>query len=102
MANPAYFVIEVDIKNPEGMKPYQARVEETFQAFGGKRIVAGGRVDALEGAAPQGKVVIVQFPDMAAAHAWHDSPAYQAIQGHRLAAAESRAFLVEGVALAVA
>jgi len=102
MTNPAYFVIEVDIKNPEGMKPYQTRVEETFQAFGGERIVAGGRVDALEGAAPQGKVVIVQFPDMAAAHAWHDSPAYQAILGHRLAAAESRAFLVEGVALAVA
>jgi uncharacterized protein (DUF1330 family) len=30
------------------MKPYQARVEETFKAFGGKRIVAGGRVDVLE------------------------------------------------------
>lgn len=100
MTSPAYFVIEVDIKNPEGMKPYQARVEETFKAFGGRRIVAGGATDALEGSAPQGKVVIVQFPDMVAAHAWHESPAYQAIVNHRHASAESRAYLVEGVDLA--
>ncbi len=97
MANPAYFVIEVDIRNPDGMKPYQTRVEETFKAFGGERIVTGGPSESLEGPAPQGKVVIVRFPDMAAAHAWHDSPAYQAILPHRLASAESRAWLVEGV-----
>lgn len=100
MANPAYFVIEVNILQPEGMKPYQAQVEATFKAFGGRRIVAGGATHALEGTPPQGKVVIVQFPDMASAHAWHDSPAYQAIVGHRLASAQSRAWLVEGVDLA--
>ena len=98
MANPAYFVIDVKIKDPDGMKPYQAKVEETFKAFGGKRIVAGGKVDALEGNAPHGKIVIVQFDSMAQAHAWHESPAYKAIIGYRLAAAESHAYLVEGVA----
>ena len=102
MSNPVYFVIDVHIKNPEAMKPYQAKVEETFKAFGGKRIVAGGRIDVLEGNAPQGKIVIVQFPSMEQAHAWHESPAYKAIIGYRHAAAESHAYLVEGVALATA
>lgn len=97
MANPVYFVIDVKINDPEGIKPYQARVEETFKAFGGKRIVAGGKVDVLEGNAPQGKIVIVQFPCMEQAHAWHESRVYQAIIGYRHAAAESHAYLVEGV-----
>lgn len=98
MAKPAYFVIEVDVHDLDGIRPYQARVEETFRAFGGTRLVAGGLAESLEGNAPQGKVVIVRFPDMAAAHAWHDSSDYQAILPCRLAAATSRAYLVEGSA----
>lgn len=98
MASPSYFVIDVKINDPEGIKPYQAEVEKTFKAFGGKRIVAGGKVDVLEGDAPRGRIVIVRFPSMEQAHAWHESPEYQAIAGYRHAAAESRAYLVEGVA----
>lgn len=98
MANPAYFVIDVRIHDPDGMKPYQARVVETFAAFGGERIVAGARAETLEGNGPQGKIVIVRFPSLEAAHAWHESPAYQAIIAHRHAAAECHAYFIEGVA----
>lgn len=98
VATPVYFVIDVNIKDPEGIKPYQAKVAETYAPYGGKRIVAGGQVDVLEGNAPHGKIVIVQFDSMEQAHAWHESPAYQAIVGYRHAAAESHAYLVEGVA----
>jgi uncharacterized protein (DUF1330 family) len=99
MALPAYYVIDVRINDPERIKPYQLAVEKTFTAYGGKLIVAPGQVDPLEGDAPQGKIVILQFPSMEQAHAWHDSPAYQAIIGYRHAAADSRAYLAEGVAL---
>ncbi len=98
MSKPVYFVIDVKITDPEGIKPYQAKVEETFKAFGGERLVAGGTLEALEGEAPRGRIVIVRFPNSTQAHAWHDSAAYQAIVGHRLAAAESQAYFVEGVA----
>lgn len=98
MANPAYFVIDAKIKDFERIKPYQLAVEKTYVPFGGKRLVVAGNVDVLEGDAPRGVVVIMQFPSMELARAWHDSPEYQAILGHRLAAAESHAFLVEGVA----
>lgn len=98
MSKPAYFVIDVKITDPEGMKPYQAKVEESFKAFEGERLVAGGALEVLEGESPKGRIVIVRFPSLALAHAWHASPAYQAIVGHRLAASESHAYFVEGVA----
>lgn len=97
MTSPAYFVISVDIRDPDAMRPYHAQVAQTLLPYGGQRIVAGALPDVFEGAPPAGKVVIVQFPSMAHAHAWHDSPAYPAIIGHRHAAGVSHAYLVEGV-----
>ena len=96
MSQSAYFVIDVKVTDPEGMKPYQAKVAETIKPFGGERLVYGGPLDVLEGQGPHGLIVIVRFPSMAQAHAWHASPAYPAIIGHRLASAESHAYLVEG------
>ena len=98
MEKPAYFVIDVQINDVERIKPYQLAVEKTYTAFGGQRIAASGQVAVLEGDGPRGVVVILQFPSLAQAHAWHDSPQYQSIVGHRLAAAESHAYLVEGLA----
>jgi uncharacterized protein (DUF1330 family) len=98
MSQPAYFVIDVKIHNPEAIKPYQEQVAATYKPFGGEPLVAGGLPLNLEGTAPLGRIVILRFPSLELAHAWHDSPAYQAILGHRLAAAESRAYFVEGIA----
>jgi uncharacterized protein (DUF1330 family) len=101
MTHPAYFVIDVKITDPEGIKPYQAKVAETYAPYGGKRIVAGGKIELLEGTAPNSIIVILQFPSMEQAHAWHESAAYQAILGYRQAATESNAYLVEGIAPAI-
>ncbi|MEI7374759.1 DUF1330 domain-containing protein [Dickeya chrysanthemi] len=98
MAN-AYFIINVVIHHPEGMKPYQEKVAETYPLYGGKLLVLGGKRDVLEGTGPRGLTVILEFPSMEKAHAWHESPEYQAIIGYRLAAAESHAYLVEGLPL---
>jgi uncharacterized protein (DUF1330 family) len=42
-------------------------------------------------------VVVVEFPDMAAARRFHDAPDHQAIPPLRLAASRGRLYLVEGV-----
>jgi uncharacterized protein (DUF1330 family) len=55
-----------------------------------------GPLEALEGPPAEG-VVVVEFPDMAAAHAWYDSPAYQEAKAHRLKAADYRVILVQGL-----
>ena len=55
-----------------------------------------GALDAWEGAASDG-LVILQFPDMDAAKAWYQSPAYQEAKVHRLAGATYRVLVTEGV-----
>ena len=55
-----------------------------------------GALTHLEGEPAEG-VVILQFPDVDAAKAWYNSPAYQAALKHRLAGADYRVMIVEGV-----
>ncbi|WP_295530514.1 DUF1330 domain-containing protein [Novosphingobium sp. Chol11] len=55
-----------------------------------------GAHEAWEGAESQG-LVILQFPDMDAAKAWYHSPAYQEAKVHRLAGANYRVLVTEGV-----
>jgi uncharacterized protein (DUF1330 family) len=55
-----------------------------------------GALTHLEGDPAEG-VVILQFPDVAAAKAWYESPAYQAALVHRKLGADYRVMIVEGV-----
>ncbi|HEX8446369.1 MAG TPA: DUF1330 domain-containing protein [Sphingomonas sp.] len=55
-----------------------------------------GTIDMLEGDPVEG-AVILEFPTMAAARAWYDSPLYQAAAAHRHAGGAYRAFIIEGV-----
>ena len=59
-------------------------------------LAAYGEQETLEGEAPEG-VVIVEFPSRAAARAWYDSPAYQAVAQHRFKGARYRAVMVAGI-----
>jgi uncharacterized protein (DUF1330 family) len=57
---------------------YIERIQQTMDPFGGRFLVHGAQVEALEGTWP-GTIVIIGFPDLAEARAWYDSPAYQEI-----------------------
>lgn len=96
-STPAYFIFNVIIHDEATLKPYLDNVEASYQAFGGKRIVMGGKCETVEGASPQGRMSILAFSSLQQAHAWHDSPAYQAILPLRLQATTTQAWLVEGV-----
>jgi uncharacterized protein (DUF1330 family) len=45
----------------------------------------------------EGDLVVIAFPDIAAAHGWYASPAYQAILPLRTRNSRSAAIIVEGV-----
>ncbi|MEU3252740.1 DUF1330 domain-containing protein [Streptomyces sp. NPDC006997] len=69
------------VPNEEGLS-YLERVEGTAHPFGGKWL-ANGEPTVIEGGW-QGLVVLMEFPDRAAADAWYNSPEYQAILPLRL------------------
>lgn len=75
---------------------YIDRIQETLDPFGGRFLVHGADVIVKEGPFP-GTIVIIEFPDVEAAEAWYDSPAYQAILPLRTDNIDGVAIVVPGV-----
>lgn len=94
----AYYIAEFKITDPEGIKPYSARVASTFEPYGGRYIVRGGKIAPLEGEGPNDRMVIIEFDSMEKAQAWYDSPAYAQLKPIRHKNAISRVYIVEGIA----
>ncbi len=95
---PAYYIADFELTDPEGIRPYGAGVASTFEPFGGRFIVRGGQVAALEGEGPKGRLVVIAFDSMEKAQAWYHSPVYQQLKPIRQRSGNSRTFIVEGLA----
>ncbi|MET0661102.1 MAG: DUF1330 domain-containing protein [Steroidobacteraceae bacterium] len=59
-----------------------------LSAYGKTKVVEG---DAIEG------VVLLEFPDMAAADRWYESEAYQKAREHRLGAVDLQLIFITGI-----
>jgi uncharacterized protein (DUF1330 family) len=75
---------------------YLQKIDATLAPYDGRFIVHGGNVEVAEGEW-DGDVVIIEFPSRAAAKAWFESPAYQAIVHLRTEHSTSMAALLTGV-----
>ncbi|MFI7384453.1 DUF1330 domain-containing protein [Streptomyces sp. NPDC049813] len=75
---------------------YIERVQDTFTPYGG-RFLSHGKPSAYVEGERLGDLVIAEFPDLAHAHAWYASPAYQAILPLRTAHIPGEMIFVEGV-----
>jgi len=93
----AYVIFQADVTDPEQYERYKARSGPVVSAAGGRFIVRGGEVDVLEGEAPSGRTVLIEFPDMASARAWYDGEQYSEARALRQDAARARVFIVDGV-----
>jgi uncharacterized protein (DUF1330 family) len=75
---------------------YVRRIDATLDPYGGRFLIHGGPVDALEGTFA-GDLIVIEFPNRENAREWYASPEYQAILRLRTDHAEGEAFIVEGV-----
>ena len=82
--------------DPEEFKIYSKKSAAARGTHPIKAHAFYGAVQVLEGPPVDG-VVIVEFPDKAAALTWYESAAYQEAKAHRQKAADYRVFLVEGI-----
>jgi uncharacterized protein (DUF1330 family) len=92
----AYIIAEVEVTDPETYATYRTQTPGVIERYGGRFIVRGGAAETLEGEGQPGRLVVIEFPDIAAARRFYASPEYQAIIGIRQRAAQSRLVLVEG------
>jgi uncharacterized protein (DUF1330 family) len=93
---PAYLVAEEAIHDMETFtKEYGPKVPATLQPYGGRFVVRGGQLAALEGDAPP-RFVIIEFDSMEKARAWYNSPAYQQLAPIRQKASKTTLFIADG------
>ena len=93
----AYAVARLrDVRMGCGIRAYLARIDATLTPFGGRFIVHGGPRIELEGSWTE-DLIVIAFPDLAAAQAWYRSPAYQEILPLRASASSGDVILIEGV-----
>ncbi len=95
---PGYVIAEVEVTDLATMQKYGEKVPETLAPFNHHYVVRSNKIQALEGEAPKGGIVVIAFDSAEKAREWYDSPAYAAIRPIRQSAAKSRIFIVEGVA----
>lgn len=96
--NPAYFIIEIEVKDQAGFNEYAEKATEMVGRYGGSFVVMGGRVRAVEGAPPAGNIVVIRFDDYDMAERWLDSDEYALIKTIRHKSAETRQILAEALA----
>ncbi len=94
---PAYIIFtrEKTLSQPE-MDVYNGLAGGTLAGHPAKVLAFYGEQEILEGPAHEGAVVL-EFPTLADAKAWYDSPAYQEAAHHRHTGSDYRVFIVEGV-----
>jgi uncharacterized protein (DUF1330 family) len=85
---PAYLIGTIRVTDPDSWQRYVDRVGATFAPFGGRILFRAGRAASLSGASHGERVVVGEFPDLAALQRWHDSPEYQALVALRDAGAD--------------
>ena len=94
---PAYLIAEIEVTDPALYERYKPLAAAAIAAGGGRYLVRGGETVALEGAAPAGRLVILEFPSAAAARAFYDGPDYAEARRIRERAAKSRVIIADGV-----
>ena len=92
----AYILVDVTITDPSRYEDYKKLTLASLEPFDGRFIVRGGSTETLEGEWSPGRVVVIEFPSMAAAKEWWSSPGYAPAKAIRQSAAKTEMLVVEG------
>jgi uncharacterized protein (DUF1330 family) len=92
-----YLIAHLDVTDPEGFEAYRAKVPAVIAQYGGRYLIRGGTVEAVEGDWTIPRLVVLAFDSVAQARRFYDSPEYQAILPLRLNASKGTVVFAEGV-----
>jgi len=82
-------VAQLRFKDRERYNRYQARFADVFRKFRGRVVAAAEHPQVLEGQDGPDKIVVLEFPDDAAALEFHNALEYQEIAIDRKAGADA-------------
>jgi uncharacterized protein (DUF1330 family) len=93
----AYVLVDCDVTDPVRYEEYRQLAPAAIAKYGGRYLVRGGATKVLEGSWQPKRVVVLEFPDVAAAQRFYDSPEYLAARAVRADAATMNLVVVEGI-----
>jgi uncharacterized protein (DUF1330 family) len=86
--SPTYVVGQITVKDEALWAEYRRQVPATLAPWQAELVFRGRQATALTGGNAHADIVVIRFPDLAAAQGWFASPAYQALVPLRQQAAE--------------
>jgi uncharacterized protein (DUF1330 family) len=93
----AYMIVNLDVADPVAYEEYKTKVPALVHKHGGKYLVRGGKFVILEGEWKPTRLVLFEFPSIAAAQALFDDPEYQPLKAIRRRVSKTDAVAVEGL-----
>jgi uncharacterized protein (DUF1330 family) len=93
---PVYSVAEIDVVDQATFSTYVPRAQAAIKAAGGKILVAGGAITAVDGEPPKSRVVIQQWDSLEKFQAYRNSAAFKELLPIREKVAKFRTFIVDG------
>ena len=90
-----YWIVRVDIADPEQYKKYLAANAEPFRKHGAKFLVRGGRYETVEGGS-RTRNAVIEFKDYETALACYRSAEYQAAIKLRSPVSTADIIIIEG------
>ena len=95
---PVYVIAEVDVSDNAGfVKEYLPKAQASIKASGGRFLVAGQKITALEGTPPK-RVIITAWESIEKIDGWFNSPDFKELRTVGDKYAKFRLFTVEGLA----
>jgi uncharacterized protein (DUF1330 family) len=92
----AYLVLDLEVNDLAGFRPYVAEIPAHISKHGGQYIVRGVEPTCIEGDWNPQRLVIIEFPERANAEAFLSDPDIQDLFKVRHATTASKLVLAEG------
>src|SRR5207245_3188423 len=92
----AYVIAEIEVTDPALYEDYRKQVPATVEKHGGRFIVRGGKVEALEGGWSPKRLVVLEFPTLQKALGWYRSADYAPLIKLRQRASRGKLIAIEG------
>ena len=93
----AYVIFDVEIRDPTSYQAFMKGVKPALDAAGARYLARGGVYKVYEGDWQPRRLVLLEFPSVAAWEAFYTGPVYQGLKAVRDACSSARLVSVEGV-----
>ncbi len=94
----AYVIFDVDIRDPARYQEFMAGVKPALEKAGAKYLARGGEHKVYEGDWQPRRIVLLEFPSVAAWEEFYNGSTYQGLKSVRDACSSARLVSVVGLA----